>query len=97
MTAALKLSPTQRRVLWQTAEGEVKHQDLGFEVFWALNRRGYVHRVNQTAESLLRAGLIERGTTPHGNPDWPYYVAVLTGAGRVLLAAHYTNQPRSTS
>jgi hypothetical protein len=83
---ATKLSLTQRRVLLQTADGQVKHRVTGIESWWAPNIRSYTHRVNRTAESLLRVGLIARGTTPHGNPDWPYYIADVTDAGRALLA-----------
>lgn len=84
----LKLSPTLRTLLSQTARGKVKHQSIGgFEAWWSPNPRGYTHRVNRSAEALLRRSLIERGTTPLGRTDYPYYIAVATDAGRALLDA----------
>ncbi len=84
--AGVVLSPRQRWVLRQAADGGLKHRTTGIEAWWTLGPRGYVNRANATAESLMRAGLIERGTEPLGNPDWPYFAATLTAAGRALLA-----------
>jgi hypothetical protein len=86
MPTLLALSANQRRLLVQVSRGEVIHRTCGIEAFMAPNVRGYRHRVNRTAESLLRAGLIERGTKPLGDPRWPFYYAVLTDAGRAALA-----------
>jgi len=87
MPTLLALSANQRRLLVQVSRDEVIHRTCGIEAFMAPNARGYRHRVNKTAESLLRIGLIERGTVAHGDPRWPYFYAVLTDAGREALAA----------
>lgn len=86
MPTLLALSSNQRRLLVQVSRGEVIHRTCGIEAFMAPNVRGYRHRVNRTAESLLRAGLIERGAVAHGDPRWPFFYAVLTDAGREALA-----------
>lgn len=86
------LSHVQRVLLRQTAAGQVKHRGIGdIEAWWAPNARGYTHRVNRTAESLLRIGLVARGTEPQGDPQYPYFTAVVTDAGAALLVA--LNQP----
>jgi hypothetical protein len=86
MPALLALSANQRLVLAQVSDRKVIHRTRGIETFMTSNERGFQHRVNKTAESLLRLGLIERGTVGHGDPRWPFYYAVLTDAGHAALA-----------